>query len=71
MKPIAVLTVDSNAYGPFYCQGCEEEIEEMVLVDSGDFLCTLCGAPASGEVMPVFHTAKAAPKGLKVPYRPR
>lgn len=47
-KAVAEIKLDSRAWGPAYCELCEDEIEEVVLMSDASFVCPECGTPVEG-----------------------
>lgn len=68
-RPVARLMLDTRSWGPAYCERCDAEVEDVLLMTDASFVCPQCMTPVEGfgQVSGMFDSASALPKE----WRPR
>lgn len=41
-KPVAKLVLDTRSYGPIYCETCDDDLEDVLLMDDASVVCPEC-----------------------------
>lgn len=59
-KPVARLILDSRSFGPAYCEKCEDELEEVLLMTDASVACPDCLTKVEGfdELYNVFTSVQ-------------
>lgn len=53
-EPVAKLALDTRSWGPSYCEKCDEDVEDVILMSDATFVCPECMTPMVGDVFEFF-----------------
>jgi hypothetical protein len=45
---VATLALDTRGGGPAYCEKCDEDVEDVLLLSSAVLVCPRCRTPVAG-----------------------
>lgn len=58
-KPVALLRLDTRSFGPAFCEKCDEEVEDVLLMPNVTLVCPKCMTVVDGfdEFLDLFTSA--------------
>jgi hypothetical protein len=61
IKPVARLALDSRSWGPAFCESCDSDVEDVLLMPDMTVLCPDCMTPVEDfdEIGTMFTSARA------------
>lgn len=66
--PVARLALDSRSWGPAYCERCETDVEDVILMSDASMVCPECGTPVKD--LKEFYDTFVSAVPLKKEWRP-
>lgn len=69
-EPVAKLSLDTRSWGPAFCEKCDRDVEDVILMSDATLVCAECKTPMQGggffdHFSEVFTSAAPMPRQAK------